>query len=241
MTQVSFSRVDLWRQCPFKYKCRYIDEVPTKPNNSPSNPLLLGSTLDLGIQKGYAEAERYYWSQNYVVTDAGYTELMKIAYWLPQLRNTYNNGSFQEKIDTERLIGFIDYLDGDTLVDFKYSNNVEKYAESPQIHVYASELDPIPTDLAYVCVPKVFLKQDADEDIQDYRRRVMDELRTKEIETIHVDYDQDKVDAFWEDAERMTDATEFDPKPNEWCKYCEYKHLCKKPRNLKSRSMISIK
>lgn len=241
MTQVSFSRVDLWRQCPFKYKCRYIDMIPMKPNNSPTNPLLLGSTLDIGIQKGYEEAEKYYWSQRYVATDEGYTELMKIAHWLPQLRNTYRNGSFQEMIDNDRLKGFIDYLEDDLLVDFKYSNNVEKYAESAQVHVYASELDPRPRYLAYVCVPKVYLKKGDDEDILDYRRRVMTELRTKEISTVYVDYDQEKVDAFWRDAETMLNATEFEPTPNDWCKYCEYKHLCKKPRRLKSRSMISIK
>lgn len=225
--KVSFSRVDLWRQCPYKYKLRYIDGIPEEPDFSPTNARLLGSTLDLGIQKGYDEAEKYYWSQLPVASNAGYTELMKIEHWLPQLRSKFNKGRFQVRIQTDRFLGFADYIEDDRLlVDFKYSNAVEKYAESAQLHVYASELDPKPDYLAYVCIPKTSIRQRRDEDLREFRNRVQDTLDGMEIQTIWVDYDREKVEEFWSDAGEMLNATEFEPRRNDYCKWCDYAHLC---------------
>lgn len=247
MTKVSFSRVDCWRDCPKKYKFRYIDKIPTEFDYSATNPLVLGSTIDLGIQKGYEEAEKYYWDQYHVATDEGMTELMKIHYWLPQLRGKFNKGEFQVKIISDRFIGYADYIeDGRLLIDFKYSNHTEKYAESAQLHVYASELPKRPDYMAYVCIPKTFIRQKKDEDLFQFRKRVMETLRGMEIQIVWIDYDQSKVDEFWADAEKMLNATEFEAKPNDNCKYCDYADLCQKPivptgtRKLKPRSELKI-
>lgn len=238
-TKVSFSRVDCWKDCPRKYYFRYVERVPLEPDYSPTNPLILGSTLDKGLEHGFEEAERYYWSRYHVATNEGETELMKIEYWLEQLRPKLHDGKFQTTIETEDFIGFADYIENNLLVDFKYSNNTEKYAESPQIHVYASMLNPRPEYLGYVCIPKTGIRQKQfkpgkkgkkdvpGEDIHDFRRRVMDELKKMEIQYVWVDYDQDKVDQFWQDADQMKKDRTWDAKPNEnKCKWCDYRHIC---------------
>ena len=242
--KVSFSRVDCWKQCPRKYKFKYIDQIETEPDYSATNPLVLGSTIDLGIQKGYEEAEKYYWSQYHVASDEGETELMKIEHWLKELRPKFNKGEFQVKIESDRFIGFADYIEDNILVDFKYSNNVEKYAESPQLHVYASELPTRPEYMAYVCIPKTSIRQKQfrpgkidskgkkkkdvpGEDITDFRRRVMNELNQMEIKFVWVDYDQEKVDQFWKDAEDMKKDRVWEPAPDvNKCKWCDYNHIC---------------
>ena len=250
MTRVSFSRVDCWKQCPRKYFHRYIQGIKPEFDYKPTNPLVLGSTLDLGIQKGYEEAEKYYWDQYPVATNEGETELMKIAYWLPELRERYNRGEFQVKIQSDRFLGFADYIEDGLMVDFKYSNNVDKYSESAQLHVYASELPEIPERMAYVCIPKTFIRQKQDEDMSVFRSRVKNTLDTMSIQFVEVEYNQSKVDGFWKDAEAMQNEESFETRPNENCKWCEYANLCKativpegepKKRKLKPRSEIPLK
>lgn len=228
MSKVSFSRVDCWKQCPRKYRYRYIDNIEVPPDFSPTNPLVLGSAMDTGIQFGYEEAEKYYLSQFPMPSNARETELMKMAYWIPKLQEKFHKGAFQVRIESDRFIGFADYIEdhGKLLVDFKYSNNAEHYAESPQIHVYASELPVRPEYMAYVLIPKTFIRQKNSETIEEFRERVMGELEKMEIQLVWVDYDQEKVDRFWEDADAMWKDTTFEPIPNDNCKYCDYKDLC---------------
>ena len=246
MSQItSFSRVDTWKSCPRKYKYRYIDRIPTEPDYSATNPLILGSTLDKASQFGYEEAEKYYLSQYHAITDEGITELMKIEYWTPQIQQLFAGGEFQKKIASDRFIGYADAIVGNTLYDLKYSNNVEKYAKSPQLHIYASELEKKPDYMAYVCVPKTFIRQKQNEDIIQYRRRVMETLREMDIQRIWVCYDQDVVDQFWQDASDMWKDKEYVRCTGEACKYCEYKQLCAMDddiprRKIKPRSELKL-
>lgn len=262
MNRVSFSRVEAWKQCPRKYRYRYIEQIPTEPSYEADNPLILGSTLDLGIQKGYEEAEKYYWSQLPVATDDGVLELMKIEHWLKQLRPVYNKGEFQMRLLTDRFIGFADYVEDNLLVDFKYSNGVDKYAESAQLHVYASQMPKIPEHMAYVCVPKLFigaykdgeskearaerverLRQWKINDIQRYRKYVMDEINRLTIKTIWVEYDRDKVEQFWQDVDAMENDTEFEMCRSKLCSSCPYSHICdeeapRRKRKVKPRAEL---
>lgn len=246
--KVSFSRVDCWRQCPRKYYYRYVEKIPQEPDYSATNPLILGSTLDKASQFGYEEAEKYYWSQYHVATDEGVTELMKIEYWTPKIQRLFDGAEFQHKIESDRFIGYADAIVGNTLYDLKYSNHAEHYAESAQLHLYASELTNRPDHMAYVCVPKTFIRQKQTEDIIQFRKRVIETLRGMEIKMVWVDYDQSKVDEFWKDADSMWKDKTFEAHPNDNCKYCEYAELCNKPivpedkhiRKLKPRSEIKL-
>ena len=237
--RISHSRVDCWRQCPLKFKFKYIDEIPEEPDYTATNPLVLGSTLDRAVEFGMEKATEYYWDNYFVASDEGITELMKIEHWLPKIQDIFDGAELQVKIERDGFLGFADAIVGDTLYDLKYSNNAEKYAESDQLHLYASELPEKPKRMAYVCVPKTFIRQKKTEDIIQFRKRVMETLNGMEIKIVWVDYDQSKVDKFWQDAEAMKHDTTFARKENEYCKYCSYKELCNNANsNVKDRSEI---
>lgn len=242
--RISHSKVNLWRKCPRAYWFSYIQGLNREFDQSPSDPRILGSTMDVAIEEGMEKAEEYYWKHYSIATNEGYTELMKIGYWLPELKRLLEDAALQVRIESKHgdddFIGFADAVVGSTLYDIKYSNNVDTYRESDQLHVYASELPMKPERMAYVCVPKDFSRQirpksgrkgkkdEPGEDIQEFRRRVLKNLKEKEIQFVWVDYDQSKVDKFWDDAEKMKTDTTWEPKPSESnCKWCDFNKICK--------------
>lgn len=254
MSKVSFSRVECWRQCPKKYYYRYVEGIRVEPELKPDNALILGSTMDRGIEKGYEEAEKYYFEQFPTRSEAMETELMKIHHWVPQVRKMLHDGRFQVKIETDDFIGFADYVEDNLLADFKYTSHPENYKDSAQLHVYASMMDPRPEYMCYVCVPKLFINKYKDgetkgeykermdrlrdwqyNDIVKFRQYIKEELEQMDIEVIHIDYDQDKVDEFWRDAEAMLQDRTFEIRKNDYCTYCDYKNLCKPPRKFKKK------
>ena len=68
-----------------------------------------------------------------------------------------------------------------------------------------------------------------------YPQHAADTLRQMDIEVIHIDYDQEKVDEFWRDAEAMLQDRTFEIRKNDYCTYCDYKNLCKPPRKFKKK------
>lgn len=229
MSKVSHSRVETWRQCPFKYKCRYIDGLEEEVDLSPSNPLILGKALDTGIEHGVQAGIDYYYSQYPIITDEHINWTIQLEHWIPKVRERLNKGQFQVELKSDRFIGYIDYLEHPLMVDIKYSNHADKYATSPQLSLYASELEERPQYMCYMCVPKSFIRMKKGEDLHMFRKRLRETLRGMDIQTVWVDYDQEAVDLFWQDVERMKNATEFEPRENEYCSSCGYKALCQKP------------
>ena len=48
--KLSFSKADSFKQCPFKWKLKYIDKLETIPNwDDPANPLIIGTAIHHGI------------------------------------------------------------------------------------------------------------------------------------------------------------------------------------------------
>ena len=57
----SHSRVDSYKQCPYKFKLRYIEQMKTLPNDDPTNALIIGTALHTGIEKDVKTAiDEYY-------------------------------------------------------------------------------------------------------------------------------------------------------------------------------------
>lgn len=48
----SYSRVDCFSQCPYKYKLRYIEKLQRIQIPTADNALLLGQALHTGIERG---------------------------------------------------------------------------------------------------------------------------------------------------------------------------------------------
>lgn len=56
--QVSHSRIECYKHCPYQYKLRYIDKLKTLPPEEANNALIIGTALHTGIEKGTETAIR---------------------------------------------------------------------------------------------------------------------------------------------------------------------------------------
>ena len=142
--QASHSRIDTYRNCPYQYYLKYVLKLKPKFDFKPDNALVLGVAMHLGIDEGVEAAIKDYYSHYSVITDAHIIEATKLEYLIPKVQDAIPpNGIFEEKLDDNDFVGFIDYLvevpnesvviKGKThtpksyktydLYDFKYSNN----------------------------------------------------------------------------------------------------------------------
>lgn len=223
----SYSRVGLWEQCPFKFKCRYIDNLETEEDLSPTAPLILGSAMDEGIQNGIDAGIDYYYNKYPKITDVHVSEAMKIEYWIPKVHELLSpGGRFQVEIESENFKGYADYINSGVLIDFKYSSNTQNYEVSKQLSLYKSELKESINYMAYMCIPKTFIRQKNSEDVIQFRNRMRQQLATMKIAIVEHEYDPLAVNTFWANVEKIKADTEFKPTKNEYCKYCEYAQYC---------------
>lgn len=183
--QVSYSRVNCHKNCPYQFKLHYCDGLETIFNCDPQNALVLGHALHTGIEKDVSEAIKEYYAAYPVVKDAHVTEAKKLEYLIPKVKAVLPEGEHEVKIETDDFVGYIDLLapveewhyypeDGSLgaswceevydIYDFKYSNNVANYMTSGQLHLYKyffelSNPGKRIRNLYFVFVPKCFLKQ----------------------------------------------------------------------------------
>ena len=243
--QVSHSRIDTFEGCPFRYKLRYCDRIQTIKPDEADNALFLGTALHTGLEKGVEEAIKEYYMQYPVITDAHINEAMKLEVMIAKAAELIPKGEFEVKISDDDFVGFIDLLapvtgfhgeivpDVYDLYDFKYSNNVDKYKDSVQVHLYKyffEKLNPGKKirNMFYLCVPKVNIKQKKTENLGQFRQRIQEELTMAEPKLIPVEYDQTKVLDWMFSVKHTVEAVDF-PKNQSWlCRYCEYAEFCQK-------------
>lgn len=120
---------------------RYIDELKTLPNYEANNALIIGTALHTGIEQDVKTAIDWYYSQFPIITDAHIEEAIKLEAIIPKCKEVLPSGIYEQKIEYNNFIGFMDLLVpvGENifdLYDFKYSNNVESYLKSGQLHEY---------------------------------------------------------------------------------------------------------
>ena len=240
---VSYSRVDCFEQCPYKYKLRYLDNVETIKADNADNPLNLGTALHTGLEKDIPTAVHDYFMQYPVITDEHITEAMKLEVMIQKAKRMIPVGENEVEIRNDDFIGYIDLLapaKSDTrlggdyqtipglydIYDFKYSNQISHYRDSPQIHLYKYFFEKCNPgkkirNLYYLCVPKTTSKQKEKESLQAYRRRLLRECERAEPELIKVDYDPQKVMDWMLGIKHMLEAAKY-PKHESWfCKFCE--------------------
>lgn len=237
--QFSYSRVDCFNNCNYLYKLRYIDKLKTYDDYDPLSALTLGSALHKGIETDAKTAIQEYYEAYPVITDKHIEEAIKLELLIPKvkeiLNSNYPNGKHEVKIETEKFIGFIDYLypigDGTYgIIDFKYSNNVDKYLESKQLHVYKYYAEKILnisiSKLSFLFIPKIAPRQKKTESIAQFRKRIIDTLKSKEILVKDVPYEELKVEAYLKNTDEITKSTEFPKNPSKLCDFCEFKDYC---------------
>lgn len=268
--QVSHSRIETFRKCPYQYKLRYKDNLTTLPTDDPASPLILGHALHTGIEKDVKAAIDEYYGAYPVITDNHVNEALKLEYWLPKIKEALpKDGIHELKIEDEDYIGFIDYLVDVTpqvvqenwvydkeiewyrdnftnqiipkeydLYDFKYSNNIRNYMDSEQLHLYKyyfEKLNPGKKirNMYFMFVPKCQLKikyknktNKRDETIFEFRKRILEDLDSKQIEFVKIDYDPDKVISFLTDTKHAIECEEFHKNETRLCDWCEFKNYC---------------
>lgn len=233
----SYSRVGCYANCPYQYQLKYIDNLRTIPETNPDNALWLGLGLHKGIETGSAElGVAEYQSHFNLITDEIINYSLQLEYQIPRVIELLPEGGEHElEIDTDDFKGFIDYVCGDTLYDFKFSNNIDNYLQSPQLSIYKNKLELVRPDikinhLKYVFVPKIQIRQKMKakppETIVEFRKRLKEQLDTSEIRVIEVNYNSDSVAQFNNCCQLLKDIKKFPKNPTKLCGWCDFQEYC---------------
>ena len=257
--QVSHSRVECYNNCPYKYKLRYIDGLETVKNQDANNALYLGSGIHKGIEEGLKAGIKEYLDNYYVINDLNINEIMKYEYLIPIVRAliAWDFNKFEVLVENDDFKGFIDLLyknpDGTyNILDFKYSNNLDKYMESPQLHLYKYYYEKITGNavkgLYYLMIPKVQIRQKKTEDLYQFRKRLQTELFKSDIRVVPVEYNPEKINGFLADKEKMLNDKKYEKNESYLCKWCEYENYCLKgvdymilPKNERRETVVDTK
>ena len=233
----SYSNISTFSQCPYQWYLKYRERLKTIPETNADNALWLGLGLHKGIETSSAEkGVAEYQSHFNVITDEIINYSMQLEYQIPRVIELLPNGGEHElEIKTDDFVGYIDYVHGDTLYDFKFSNNIDNYTKSPQLSIYKHYLELVRPDikinhLKYVFVPKISIrqkhKQKPPETIYEFRQRLQEHLDASEIKVIEVDYDSDSITRFQDCCQLLNEVTEFPKNPTRLCNWCQYKAYC---------------
>ena len=234
---------------------RYLDGVKTIAPTEADNALVLGTALHTGIERGVDAAIQQYCFSYPIITDEHFNQIMKLETVIPMATAALPpGGAFEVPISTADFSGLIDYLvpvhysAGDTdllvqeaavvsdefdLYDFKYSNNVSSYRNSPQLHLYKHFWEQINPgkrirNLYFLFVPKVNIKQKSGESLDDYRQRIESELDRVAVRVEPVKYDVQKVIDWLLRVKATYEEREFAPERSYLCRYCEFQEYCEK-------------
>lgn len=238
MTVFSHSRVECYNMCPFKYKLSYIDYLDTLPTDEANNALIVGSSMHTGIEQGVEAGIEYYKSQYNILSDEHYNEIIKLETLIPKVESFIDraNATFELELLTKDFRGYVDYIETHgnevKIYDFKYSNAVDRYLLSDQLHLYKyfyEKLNPMKTvtELGFIFIPKVSIKQKKTESIIDFRKRLVDELESKDIQLVTVKYDANKVIGFFENMKQVIEASDYPKKETNFCRFCNFANYCK--------------
>ncbi len=245
--QFSHSRVELFKRNPLLFKLRYIDELKTLPPDDADNPLIVGTALHTGLEKGTDIGIKEYYNSYPIITDRHIEEAMKLEEVIPITRELIPpGGEFEVKIDCDDFVGYIDYLVPATgfhdceipnvydIYDFKYSNSINHYKESTQLHLYKyffekSNPDKKIRNLYFLFAPKVRIRQKKTETLCDFRRRLSKELKEVKPTLLQVEYDNGYVIDFLLSIKSILEAEEYplNLKDPFW-RYSEFKDYVEK-------------
>jgi len=256
--QYSYSRVDCFKQCPYKFKLKYIDQLETVSDPEPWDHLICGKTIHKGIEEDLKAALEYYISQFPILTDLHINEIIKFEILIPKLKNLLKDINILQQeytVETQTFKGILDLItqndDGTVdIFDFKYSNNIDNYMNSNQLHLYKYFLEHQGfkvNKLGFIFIPKTFIRQKKDEDIYHFRKRLIQTVENSQIQLIEISYDEAKVNEFFESINQIERITEYSKNISNLCHWCEYEQFCIKgedymilPENKRRERKIDI-
>lgn len=115
------------------------------------------------------------------------------------------------------------------VIDFKYSNNIENYINSKQIHLYKYYLEQKGfkvRNLGYLFIPKTAIRMKKTEDTYQFRKRLQETLQDKKLQLKKVDYDENKVKEFFEEIKKLELDETYEKNETRLCDWCDYKEYC---------------
>lgn len=247
--KLSHSRVETFVNCPRKFKFRYINKINAPKNLEPNCALTIGTFLHIAIEKDIKTAIKYYYDQFPIITNKHIEEVMKIEYWIPKILEMIPRfGVHEIRIENNDFVGCIDFLapvkkvdniEYFDMYDWKYSNGIERYKKSGQLHEYKYFFEKINPnkkirDMYFLFVPKTQIrmkkknkKNKRDETVQAFRKRMKMDMEAKSLELVKIKYDPKKVIEFLANGLEASNCRSFQRKESGLCKFCEYKNMCK--------------
>ena len=241
--QFSHSRVECFKQCPYKYKLRYIDKIKTLDDYDPQDPLKIGTAIHECIQQDIKKAIKNYYMQYPIINDLHVNEALKMFYMGNKARKLLplENAKYEVKLECDKFIGYIDMLvpneDGTfDIYDFKYSNNIDKYMASNQLHLYKYYSEKLLNikikKLYFVFIEKTMIRQKKTEDLREFRLRLKSTLENMNVQIKEVLYNPDKVIEFINDEIDLLECNDYIKNTSKLCDWCEYKEFCENKEDI---------
>ena len=234
---LGYSAVSTFENCPYQYKLRYIDNVEMLDEYEPSDALKIGTALHRGIEVDTSTAIQEYFNSYPIITDAHITEVIKLETMIPKVKAVIPEGQHEVFFEYGVFKGTIDLLvdnkDGTySIYDFKYSNSVDRYMRSVQLHVYKyfaeKALGITVSHLYFVFVQKVQIRQKKTEDLNQFRLRLKNTLQDAQVQVKEVSYDANKVIDFMQNQVKILTCSDYIKTPSKLCDWCEYQEFCEK-------------
>jgi CRISPR/Cas system-associated exonuclease Cas4 (RecB family) len=236
----SHSRVECFEKCRYQFKLRYIRKLTTIFPPAADNALVVGSAMHLGLEKGLVAMQEYYFSQYPIISDLHLNEMIKLTTMVEKAGEVLQElgrgraSIFEHEIVFPDFIGYVDLIihngDGSADVyDFKYSNNIDHYLESKQLHLYKYYLEKQGFDvfkLGYVFIPKTQIRQKKTEDLYQFRKRLTETLAVMQVKVVEVPYDSSKVEEFFQSCREIQNESIYERTPSRLCAWCEFQKYC---------------
>lgn len=115
------------------------------------------------------------------------------------------------------------------VIDFKYSNNIDNYIKSKQVHLYKyylEKLDLKVRNLGYLFIPKTAIRMKKTEDTYQFRKRLQETLKEQKLQLVKVNYDENKVKEFFNEIETLEQDNLYNKNETKLCDWCDYKEYC---------------
>ncbi len=244
--QFSYSRVDLFKRCPYHFKLRYIDRLTELPNYEANSPLIVGHALHTGIEKGKKAMLKEFYNAFPLVTNDVINEAIKLEHnlekaeeWLSDFNNSFSfTGGYEfiheYEINKPEFIGFVDLIvkrkgtNDIAIIDFKYSNAIEKYKESPQLQIYKYYLEQEGYNviaMGYLFLPKTSIRQKKDEDLIQFRKRLNVTMRKLKTTCLKIEPQEMEIIYFLNQCKEIKEAIQektfnWIKNPNDECFAC---------------------
>ncbi|MBF0747305.1 ATP-binding protein [Gemella sp. 19428wG2_WT2a] len=249
----SHSRIELYQRCRLAFDFKYNKGAELVEVYEATNPLVIGKSLHLGLET--LDYHDYYKKHYPVLYDTHIEELIKLDIQISKtLELIDKKGIFEYHIDTDDFQGYVDYLveteAGVELYDFKYSNNVEHYLKSKQLHLYKYYFEKTTgkkvNKLGYIFIPKIMIRKKMNESTFELRRRIVKTLKEPFIE--YVEYDESKVEDFKNTINKIKNDkfNDYTCCDNKYCDYCKIvrngeNYMFKLPENKKRERKIDLR